>query len=139
MDLTDGIFWVGRPPNQLGKFVAFDVNDFDHELPNLAVSADEMLASGEFERAKAARKELGTGEKALRNRDWDAALKAADQAEKDNPGFYQNAWLRGRALLVQGRNAEAMAAFESALAEQPAFKSERTAIEEMLERAQGKQ
>ena len=42
MDLTDGIFWAASPPNQLGKFVAFDLNDFDRELPALTVPADTM-------------------------------------------------------------------------------------------------
>ena len=37
MDLTDGIFWAASPPNQLGKFVAFDVQDFDHELPERTI------------------------------------------------------------------------------------------------------
>src|SRR5215813_3959171 len=36
MDLTAGIFWAASPPNQLGKFVAFDVSDFNRELPALA-------------------------------------------------------------------------------------------------------
>ena len=37
MDLTDGIFWAASPPNQLGKFVAFDVQDFARELPDKTV------------------------------------------------------------------------------------------------------
>lgn len=51
MDLTAGIFWAASPPHQLGRFVAFDVNDFDRELPALAVPADAMLASGEYDQA----------------------------------------------------------------------------------------
>src|SRR6478736_5144573 len=43
MDLTDGIFWAASPPHQLGKFVAFDVQNFSHELPNKTVPADPML------------------------------------------------------------------------------------------------
>jgi hypothetical protein len=58
MDLTDGIFWAASPPHQLGKFVAFDVNDFDRELPTLTVTDDPLLASGEFEKAKLAQKAL---------------------------------------------------------------------------------
>ena len=137
MDLTDGIFWAALPPNQLGKFVAFDVNDFDRELPALTVAADGMLASGEFEKAKQAHKALQEGARALKNSDAQAALTAADKAETNNPGFYQNAALRGRALLVLNRKAEAATAFEAALAAQPAFLSEKKEIESLLKRAQG--
>jgi isopenicillin-N N-acyltransferase like protein len=50
MDLSAGIFWAASPPNQLGKFVAFDMNDFLHELPGLTMTADETLSDGEYER-----------------------------------------------------------------------------------------
>jgi len=56
MDLTDGIFWGRIAAEPLGKFIAFDVQDFSHELPNRTVSGDELLSSGEFEKAKEARK-----------------------------------------------------------------------------------
>jgi hypothetical protein len=137
MDLTDGIFWAALPPNQLGKFVAFDVNDFDHELPALTVAADEMLASSEFEKAKLAHKALQDAARALKNGDAQAALDAADKAEANNPGFYQNAALRGRALLRLNRNSEAAKSFEAALAAQPAFLSEKKEIEELLKHSQG--
>jgi hypothetical protein len=137
MDLTDGIFWAALPPNQLGKFVAFDVNDFDHELPALTVTADGLLASGEFEKAKAAHKALQEAARALKSGDAQAALVAADKAEANNPGFYQNAALRGRALHRLNRNAEAAKSFEAALAAQPAFLSEKKEIEELLKQSQG--
>ncbi len=137
MDLTDGIFWAALPPNQLGKFVAFDVNDFDRELPALTVTADGMLTSGELEKAKTAHKALNEGARALKNGDAQAALAAADKAEANNAGFYQNAALSGRALLRLNRSAEAVKAFEMALAAQPAFLSERKEIEDLLKQAQG--
>ena len=137
MDLTDGIFWAASPPNQLGKFVAFDVNDFDRELPTLAVPADGLLASGEFEKAKLAQKSLGEGVRALQNHDGQGALTAAEKAEAANPGFYQNAALRGCALLALNRNAEAAEAFKASLAAQPAFLAEKTEIERLLKQAQG--
>src|SRR5262249_34660661 len=135
MDLTDGIFWAALPPNQLGKFVAFDVNDFDRELSALTVPADAMLASGEFERARSADTSLGEAARALRRGDAAAALAASGRAEANNPGYYRNAWLRGVALLGLGRNAEAIAAFEAALAAQPAFKSDKQEIEAWLQKA----
>ena len=137
MDLTDGIFWAALPPNQLGKFVAFDVNDFDRELPALTMAADEMLASGEFEKAKLAHKSLKEAQRALKSNDAQTALAAAEKAEANNPGFYQNAALRGRALLALNRSTEAAKAFEAALAAQPAFLSERQEIESLLKQAQG--
>jgi predicted choloylglycine hydrolase len=137
MDLTDGIFWAASPPHQLGKFVAFDVNDFDHELPDLGVPADSMLASGEYKRAKEAHTNLTEGVHALKKREARVALASADEAERLNPGFYQNAALRGRALLVLGRKAEAIKAIEAALADQPAFRSEQQELEELLKQARG--
>jgi hypothetical protein len=137
MDLTDGIFWAASPPNQLGKFVAFDVNDFDRELPDRAISADPMLETGEFDRARQAQKSLGEGYRALKSKNAEVALSAAEKAESLNPGFYQNATLQGRALLALGRNAEAIKAFEAAQGEQPAFRSERRELETLVKPRQG--
>lgn len=125
MDLTAGIFWAASPPNQLGKFVAFDVNDFDREMPELTVSADPMLASGEYERARQAQKKLTEGQRAMKTGNAATALASAEEAAKLNPGFYQTALLRARALKAQHRDADAAAAFSEALAEHPAFLVER--------------
>jgi len=135
MDLTDGIFWAASPPNQLGKFVAFDVQDFSHELPDRTVSGDELLNSGEFEKAKKARKCLLEGQRILQKSDPRAALKLADEAEALNPGFYQNSALRGRALLALDQRQEAARAFETALKEQPAFLAEKHRLEQWLQEA----
>jgi len=135
MDLTAGIFWAASPPNQLGKFVAFDMNDFNHELPELTVPADEVLASGEFERVKEAREFLKAGQRALKDRDAQSGLDFAKKAEALNPGFYENAYLEGRALLALGRREEAAQAFGRALAGQPAFLKEKQDLEELLRRA----
>ena len=139
MDLSDGIFWAASPPNQLGKFVAFDVSDFSHELPDKTVPADAMLADGEFERAQAAKQCLDDGFRALKNRDAKTALKLAEQAESLNPGFYQNATLRGRALLALGQPKDAGHAFASAQAEHPAFLKEQQELENLLQQAQSAQ
>ena len=135
MDLTDGIFWAASPPHQLGKFVAFDVNDFDRELPTLTVTDDALLASGEFEKARQAQQALTEGARALKSNDAQTALTNADKAETANPGFYQNAVLRGRALAKLGRSAEAATAFETALTRQPAFLSEKQELENLLKQA----
>ena len=133
--MTDGTFWAASPPNQLGQFVAFDVNDFDRELPERTVAPDATLASGEFDRARQAQKTLAEGQRALRNKEAQAALKLAEKAETLNPGFYQNAALRGRALLALGRREEAARALEAALAAHPAFLKEKQEIEEWLRQA----
>ena len=137
MDLTDGIFWVASPPNQLGKFVAFDVRNFDHEMPDRTLAADATLASGEFERSHEAKKILEGGQLALKNKDARAALAAAEKAESLNPGYYLNAMLQGRALLSLGRNGEASKAFESALNSHPAFSAEKQQLESLLHEARG--
>ena len=135
MDLSAGIFWAASPPNQLGKFVAFDVNDFNRARPELAVAADETLASGEFERAKQARQFLQAGRRALQDRAAQTSLDFAKKAEALNPGFYENSALAGRALLALGRRAEAALAFGRALAAQPAFAKEKAELEEGLRQA----
>lgn len=136
MDLTEGIFWAALPPNQLGKFVAFDVNDFDYELPERSVAEDAILASGEYEKARQAQKCLGDGQRALKSNDAQTALASAEKAEALNPGFYQNAALHGRALLALGRNEEAAKIFGSALGLSPAFVTERQQLEDLLKQAQ---
>jgi hypothetical protein len=135
MDLTAGIFWAASPPNQLGKFVAFDVNDFSRELPELAVSADETIATGEYDRTKQAQKFLADGQRALKAKDAQAGLDFGKKAEALNPGFYQNAMLQGRSLLALGRPQEATVAFETALKEQPAFLKEKKELEDWLRSA----
>lgn len=139
MDLTEGIFWAASPPNQLGKFVAFDVNDFARELPERTIAADATLASGEYERARQAQQDLSKGQRALKAQDAALALTQAGKAETLNPGFYQNAALRGRALLALQRKAEAAQAFETALAQSPAFLVERRQLETLLKEAQAAQ
>ncbi len=135
MDLTSGIFWAAAPPHGLGKFVAFDVNDFSRELPELTIPADAVLASGEFEQARQARKYLHEARQALKREDATAALDLAKKAEALNPGFYENLILEGRALRALGKKPEAAKAFEAALAAQPAFLSERKQVEEWLREA----
>jgi hypothetical protein len=135
MDLTAGIFWAASPPNQLGKFVAFDVNDFSRELPELTIAADETLASGEYARTRAAQQFLIAGQHAMKRSDAQAGLDFAKKAEALNPCFYQNATLQGRALLALGRRDEAAQAFETALKEQPAFLKEKKQIEDWLRQA----
>jgi isopenicillin-N N-acyltransferase like protein len=136
MDLTDGIFWAACPPNQLGKFVAFDVGDFSRELPERTVSSDPMLASGEFDRAKESQKDVAAGRSALRKKDATTALTLAEKAESLNPGFYQNTALQGRALLELGRFPEAARALEKSLEEHPAFLKEKQDLEVLLHQAQ---
>jgi isopenicillin-N N-acyltransferase-like protein len=135
MDLSGGIFWAASPPNQLGKFVAFDVQDFSQALPGLAVAADPVLASGEYARSRQAGQCLADGLRALKHNRIIKALTLADRAESLNPGFYQNATLRGRALLALGRNDESAPAFEKALAEHPAFLQEKRELERLLQQA----
>jgi hypothetical protein len=135
MDLTDGIFWAASPPHQFGKFVAFDVQDFSRILPERTIPSDQALASGEFDRVRQAQKALAEGQKALRFREAQGALKFARQAEALNPGFYQNAALQGRALLELGRRTEAAEAFEAALAAHPAFLAEKWELEQLLQQA----
>jgi tetratricopeptide (TPR) repeat protein len=135
MDLTDGIFWAASPPHQLGAFVAFDVQDFEHELPLVRIPEDAAIASKEYARAKESAQCLTRARHALKQKNAITALELADKAEVLNPGFYENAILRGKALLALDRKADAVQAFEKALAAKPAFLKERKEIESLLERA----
>jgi hypothetical protein len=135
MDLSDGIFWAASPPNQLGKFVAFDVNDFSREVPEKTIPADETLADGEYEKVQQAKQFLADGLRALKNKNAQAALDLAEKAEALNPGFYQNSFLAGRALLALNQNQEAARSFEKALAEHPAFLPEQRELESLLQAA----
>lgn len=133
MDLAGGIFWAASPPHQLGKFVAFDVNDFERELPARTIPDDPMLGDGELEKFQTAQRALQEGQRALKNQQATEALAAAERAERNNPGFYQNAELRGRAWLRLGRTEEARQALETALAASPAFRSETEQLEKLLQ------
>jgi predicted choloylglycine hydrolase len=132
MDLTDGIFWAATPPHQLGKFVAVDVNDFHRELPERAVPADLFA----YEQYQTAHRALEDGRAALKRNDAVAAGRLAQQAEELNPGYYQNSWLLGEALLMQGDKPASVKALRDAQAWQPALGGERKKIEELLRAAQ---
>jgi isopenicillin-N N-acyltransferase like protein len=134
MDLTDGIFWAGAPPHQLGAFRAFGVKDF-RRRPELDAAEDPMVASGEFDRFRESRARLAEAERALRAGDAARALAAARQAETLNPGLYLNAWMEGRALLAAGRKGEVAAALERALKAGPASAPEAKELEEQLKAA----
>jgi tetratricopeptide (TPR) repeat protein len=136
MDLTGGIFWAATPPHQLGRFVAFDIDDPEKALPELAVAGDPMLTDGEYENYLAAKASLGDGWRALKQGDLAAAVLCTQTAEKNNPGFYQNSWLLAEALFRQGKYPEAAAACRQALDGKPALGSERRRIEQLLTRAE---
>jgi tetratricopeptide (TPR) repeat protein len=132
MDLTAGIFWAATPPHQLGKFVAFDVNAPEKLLPEQAVPADPMLTDGEYAHHLAGKTNLSDGYLALKKGDLDAAKAFALEAETNNPGYYQNAWLLAEVLFRQGKHAEAAAACQRALDGKPALGGERRKVEELL-------
>ena len=135
MDLTDGIFWAASPPHQLGKFVAFDVGDFDRKLPAKAIAADPVLVSGEYENYRQAQQTLEAGWGALKQNRVAQAVELARTAERLNPGYYKNAWLLGEALLRQGDKPSAVLALVAAQAGQPALAKERQQIEAALRAA----
>ena len=133
MDLTAGLFWAATPPHQLGKFVAFDIKTPETELPSLALPADPMLADGEYQHYLAGRTNLADCYLALKRGDLPAALEFAQQAETNNPHFYQNAWLTAEALIRQGKLADAAKYARQALDGQPALGGERHKLEELLQ------
>ena len=132
MDLTDGVFWAATPPHQLGRFLAFRFEDFEHRPSAMDFEADPMATDGEFTRLVLSRKYLELGRYDLADKKPDKALIWAKKAEVQNPGFYQNAWLQGRILAAQKNNAGAAKALRAALAAKPAFQSERKEIEALL-------
>jgi tetratricopeptide (TPR) repeat protein len=138
MDLTRGLFWASRPPHQLGRFVAFDLNDIARRLPEDTLDEDPLLASGEYQRHLAAQAKLDAGWAALKKGHARAALECAQQAEEKNPGFYRNAWLRGASLLKLERRPESLAACQAALAGRPALADERGKIEQLRQQAMGR-
>ena len=101
----------------------------------MRVPDDVTLADGEYERARQSKQLLTDGNHALKKKDAETALKCATQAETLNPGFYPNAMLRGQALLALQRREEAATAFETALAEHPAFLKEKQQLEDLLRQA----
>jgi isopenicillin-N N-acyltransferase like protein len=136
MDLTAGLFWAATPPHQLGKFVAFDINAPEKLLPQLTVPPDPMLADGEYKKYLTAKTDLTKGWRALKAGDLTAAEKCAQQAETNNPGFYQNSWLLAEILFRQGKRGEAAQVCRRALAEKPALGRERERIKHLLAQAE---
>ena len=137
MDLTGGIFWAARPPHQLGRFVAFDINDPEKLLPDLDVPEDPILADGgEYAGYLVAKARVGEGFQALKHGDPGRALACAQLAGKYNPGFYANSWLLAEALLQQGKYPEAAQACRQAMAGKPALAGERRRIEQLLAQAE---
>ena len=132
MDLTAGIFWAALPPHQLGKCVAVEVREPERLLPELTLPPDPILTNGVYRHYLVAKTELSQGWQALKLGDWERAALRARQAETNNPGYYQNAWLQAEVLFRQGRLAEAAQACQQALAGQPALGGERHRLEQLL-------
>jgi hypothetical protein len=133
MDLTAGVFWAGAPPHQLGRFVAFDVNDWDRPLADKSLPEDTLLASGEYRRFVAAQAQLQEGWRALKQRQFDQAAACASLADKDNPGFYRNAWLLAESRFRQHRLNEAARACRAALEGKPALGAERKKLGQLAQ------
>lgn len=132
MDLNDGIFWAAKPPHQLGEFVAFDVADFERQLPERTLPADPLVTDSGLDEARQAGTLLVEANEALEAGNAARALELADKAESLNPGFYRNAMLKGRALSALDRTKEAASSFREALDRHPAFRAERDEIESWL-------
>ena len=137
MDLTAGVFWAATPPHQLGKFVAFDLNAPEKLLPEQALPADPILTDGGYAHYLASKTNLSDCYSALKKGELEAAKTFALQAETNNPGYYQNAWLLAEVLFRQGKRTEAAAACRRALDGQPALGGERRKIETLLKQCSG--
>jgi len=138
MDLTAGILWAAAPPHQLGRFVAFDINELDKVSPQPAIPEDPMLASGEYRRYRAAQTQLNDGWQALKRGGYAQAAECARQAEKDNPGYYRNSWLLAESLFSLGQVPAAARACRSALDGSPALGGERRRLEELARAISGR-
>lgn len=132
MDLTEGRFWAAAAPHQLGPFVPFDVQDFQAARPAKPIPEDAILHDGVFAGVKQARRQLETGWAELRAGQGRAAETAARSAATNNPGFYRVSWLLAEALKQQGRNRDALAAAQEALAGWPALGRERRELTELI-------
>ena len=135
MDLTADIFWAATPPHQLGKYVAFDLGAPEKLLSEAALPEDSFMADGGYKNYLAAKNDLSDCALALKKNDLVKALESVQAAEKSNPGFYQNSWLRAEVLFRQGKHAEAALACQQALDGKPALAGEHRKIQELLDRA----
>jgi isopenicillin-N N-acyltransferase-like protein len=135
MDLTDGIFWAAAPPHQLGKFMAFSLREPGKVLEEESLPADPMLSDGEYKEYLEAKDDLSAGRGAMKQGDLAAARNFAADAEKKNPGSYQNAMLLAEISLRQGKRDEATEECRRALSEKPALAAERRRIERLLAQA----
>jgi hypothetical protein len=84
-------------------------------------------------RGRLARISLSANDPGLATKRYCGALAAAERASEQS-GFYQNAWLRGRALLGSERNEEAVTALKLRLLHNRLSKRKQE-IETWLERA----
>ncbi|MCC7377616.1 MAG: hypothetical protein IT581_23345 [Verrucomicrobiales bacterium] len=135
MDLTDGILWASAPPHQLGRFIAFDVARPERRLPERSLPEDPILASGEHRRYRESLSKLAEGWHALKSGNAEKARTCAEEAERENPGFYQNAWLLAEAWWAGGDRDKTKEACARALAGKPAMGTERRKIEELAAKA----
>jgi len=138
MDLDDGLFWAGQPPHQLGRFVAFDVVDFQRQLPERAIPEDPWFSAGGYEQYREFRSRLAEGWTQLRGGDPQTALARAADAAALNPGFYAVSWLEAEALFALERFGEAEQACDAALDGAPALASERRRLKTLQAAAEGR-
>lgn len=137
MDLTAGNIWIAAYPWAEGNYVGFPALKIlkgspgagYKSLPRLPiVPADSFLTKGRVKKFIRSKIALTAGYKALAARNWNRAVKRADQAIADNPTFFGGYALRGRAELASGRYRAAAADLSHALAQYPPYAGRRKSL-----------
>ena len=121
-DVTRGILWVSRGPHQLGEYDAYAIQDFGTP-PAPSIPASVLLSDGRYEKLGKARELIRKG--GIRNLERALAL---------NPGDPEALHALGAALEKHGREAEALARYEEALAAHPPYGPLREELEAAIGR-----
>jgi len=142
MNLTNGHLWVAAWPYAEGAYLGVSVYPMLKKHPPplkkcllASIPANHFLTSGAWIKFKTARRDLHSGYRCLHTGHFDAALRLAAAAKRNDPDFFSSYELAGRAYLAMGKRAQAAGQLSRALVLDPPYQARRIELRHLLKLA----
>ncbi|RME84878.1 MAG: hypothetical protein D6785_05070 [Planctomycetota bacterium] len=133
MDVTEGILWVSKGPHQMGSYVPFSIDSFDHPIQSLVIPPDPLFQDQKrFAQIQKAKKLLHRSRLLIRDNRKDQAIPLLKQAYKLDSTCYLGPYLLGRIFMEKKEYPKALKWLQICQSLYPPFDSERKQISTWL-------